>query len=283
MITNQRTLGPNEAKTVLSFREQDRTIVRAADVIEILGKESTARKVIHNLLRKGWLTRLIAGRYLFIPPEYGPENRGENNVLALAAAVVEPAYVGWWAAASFHGLTTQKPMSIAVATQRQVPARLIEGHQIRFVKVVGRKFFGFKSYSIYGRETVLSTPLKTMVDCIDRPDLAGGGAEVARVVHAAAVDANPADVLAAALRMESTALLQRLGFLADLVRWPWPDPLRARLRAAIAPSTRSVFGRAERKPGDLGYVSAWGLLVHATASDLLADVPRIKAGRKDGC
>ena len=86
MITNQRTLGPNEAKTVLSFREQDRTIVRAADVIEILGKESTARKVIHNLLRKGWLTRLIAGRYLFIPPEYGPENRGENNVLALAAA-----------------------------------------------------------------------------------------------------------------------------------------------------------------------------------------------------
>ena len=59
METNLRTLGPNEAKAVLSFREQGRNVVRAADVIEILGNESTARKVIRNLLRKGWLTRLV--------------------------------------------------------------------------------------------------------------------------------------------------------------------------------------------------------------------------------
>ena len=81
MTTNLRTLGKNEAKTVLSFREQGRSTVRAADVIELLGNESTARKVIRNLLRKGWLTRLVAGRYLFLPPEYGPENLGGKQRL----------------------------------------------------------------------------------------------------------------------------------------------------------------------------------------------------------
>ena len=234
--------------------------------------------MIRNLLRKGWLTRLVAGRYLFLPPEYGPENLGENNALALASAVVEPSYVGWWAAASYHGFTTQKPMTISVATRRQLSPRTLEGNNIRFVKVVERKFFGFKAYDLYGREAALSTPVKTVVDCLDRPDLAGGAAEVARILYGAAVDANPEEVIDTALRMKSTALLQRLGFLADLVGWKWPDALRARLRAAIAPSTRSVLGRVTRADGDIGYVAAWGLLVHATTADLMADVPKVKAG-----
>jgi predicted transcriptional regulator of viral defense system len=257
--------------------------VCAADVIEILGNESTARKVIRNLLRKGWLTRLVAGRYLFLPPERGPENLGENNALALASAVVEPSYVGWWASASYHGFTTQKPMTISVATLRPLPPRTIEGNEIRFVKVVERKFFGFQRYDLYGREAMLSTPAKTLVDCLDRPDLAGGAAEVTRIVYGASVDGKPADVIDIALRMKSTALLQRLGFLSDLVGWRWPDALRGRVRSAIAPSARAVLGRAERKEGDIGYVAPWGLLVHARESDLLADVPQVKPSGTAGC
>ena len=283
METNLRTLGPNEAKAVLSFREQGRSVVHAADVIEVLGKEQTARKVIRNLLRKGWLTRLVAGRYLFLPPEHGPENLGENNALAIASAVVEPSYVGWWAAASYHRFTTQKPTTISVATRRPLSARTIEGTEIRFVQVVERKFFGFKSYDLYGRAAMLSTPAKTLVDCLDRPDLAGGAAEVTRIVSGAAVDASPEDVTDTALRMKSTALLQRLGFLSDLVGWTWPDALRARLRHAIVPSTRAVFGRAERKEGDIGYVAPWGLLVHARETELLADVPKVKRSGSTGC
>jgi len=276
METNLRTLGPKEAQTVLSFREQGRTTVRATDVIELLGNESTARKVIRNLLRKGWLTRLVAGRYMFLPPERGPENLGENNALALASAVVEPSYVGWWAAAAYHSFTTQKPMTITVATLRPLLARTVEGNDIRFIKVVSRKFFGFKAYDLYGREAMLSTPIKTVVDCIDRPDLAGGASEVTRIVYGAMADLALDDVIATAFQMKSTALLQRLGFLADLVGWKWSDPQRKRLRKAIAPSTRTVFGRTERKKGDIGYVAAWGLLVHASESDLLADVPKRK-------
>ena len=276
METNLRTLGPNEAKTVLSFREQKRSVVHATDVIELLGHESTARKVIRNLLRKGWLTRLVAGRYLFLPPEHGPENLGENNALALASAVVEPSYVGWWSAASYHGLTTQKPMTITVATQRPLLPRTLEGSEIRFIKVVERKFFGFKPYDLYGREVVLSTPTKTVIDCLDRPDLTGGVTELTRIVSGYSSHANLTELSKMAFRMESTALLQRLGFLSELVGWNLPDALRKRLRAAIPPSTRTVLGRAERQTDDIGYVAAWGLLVHARTSDLLADVPQVK-------
>ena len=123
---------------------------------------------------------------------------------------------------------------------------------------------------------MLSTPQKTLVDCLDRPDLAGGVVEVARIVSGAALDADIKDVADIALSMKSTALLQRLGFLADLVGWTFPAAVRARLRNTIVPSTRAVFGREKRQVGDIGYVAAWGLLVHARESELLTDVPRIK-------
>jgi predicted transcriptional regulator of viral defense system len=273
METNLRTLGPNEAKVILALRERGQPVARAQDVIRLLGSEPTARKVIHNLIRKGWLSRLVGGRYLVLPPEYGPENIGENNALALASAVMEPSYVGWWTAASFHGFTTQKPASITVATQRQVPPRTIEGTDIRFIMLTPRKFFGFETYQVYGRDVRMSSPVKTVVDCIDRPDLAGGFAELARIVAGAAADVDTADLAETALKMHSTSLLQRVGFLTDLVGWSLPEEVRKKVRAAIPASARSFFGRRESKEGDIGYVAEWGLLVHLNRRELLSDVP----------
>jgi predicted transcriptional regulator of viral defense system len=274
METNLRTLGRQEAKLVLSLREQAQDIVTASEAIAALGSERTARKVIHNLIRKGWLTRLKPGRYMLLPPEHGPENLGESNALALAAAVVEPSYVGWWAAAAFHGFTTQRPTTIAVATLKPLASRTVEGTEVRFVALTPRKFFGFETYDLYGRRVSISTPAKTVVDCVDHPAVAGGPAELARIVFGASSEVEPDDVVRDALAMGSTAVLQRLGFLMDRVGWRYPEALRSQLRQRIAPSARAVLGRPQRRDGDLGYAPEWGLLVHIAERDLLADVPR---------
>lgn len=276
MKNNQRTLSRNEATVVLSLREQGRDTVLAADVIKLMGAERSARTVIHSLLRKGWFLRLTSGRYLFLPPERGPENLGENNAIAIASAVTTPCYVGWWAAASYHGFTTQKPASVTVAAGRNTPVRVIEGTAISFVQVSPRKFFGFQSYDVYGRAATISTPAKTVVDCLDRPALAGGPTEVVRIVHGASFDTSADEVTDMALRMKSTSLVQRLGFVMDLVGWNLSPSARAKLKSAIAPSARSVFGQAKPKKGDIGYVAEWGLFVHASRSTLLVDVPRLE-------
>jgi predicted transcriptional regulator of viral defense system len=276
MDSTLRTLGPAESRVVLSLREQGRTVVRASDVLELLGSENSARKVIRNLLRKGWLSRIVGGRYMLLPPEHGPDNLGENNILALAAAAVEPSYIGWWSAAAYHGFTTQEPMTVFVAVLRQTPAKTIEGSEVRFVSVAPRKFFGHEPYKVYDRSVSISTPAKTLIDCLDRPDLAGGPAELARIVHSALAKIRPEDALTAAMTMKSKAVLQRLGFLSELVDRPLPDDVRQKLRDAIPKSYRSRFGRTERRDGDVGYVAAWSIHVNARREDLLAEVPRIK-------
>lgn len=274
MKTNLRTLGPQEAKLVLALREEGQEIVTASEIIERLGSETTARSVIQGLLRKGWITRLIPGRYLLLPPEHGPEPLGENNVLALASAVIEPSYVGWWSAASFHGFTTQRPVTVTVATTRQVAPRVLEGNEIRFVMVTSRKFFGFRRYTLYDRSVTLSDPAKTVADCVDRPELCGGPSELARILFGASSEVDAADVIAAAMAMKSSALLQRLGYLMDLVGWPITAEQRDQLRRHIRSTARTTLGRKDRGDGDVGYVSDWGLFVHVPQSELLADVPK---------
>src|SRR5712691_1346690 len=211
METNLRTLGPAEARVVLSFREQGRDVVEAGDIIGLLDSEQIGRKVIRNLVRKGWLTRLTAGRYMLLPPERGAESTGENNPLAVASAVVEDSYVGWWSAAAFHGFTTQQPATVFVAVRRQTKARTVEDAEIRFVTIPPRKFFGFNGYSVYGRNTRISDPEKTLIDCVDRPDLAGGPTELTRIVHAAMAEIDPEKLVAAAMQMKSTSPRQQIG------------------------------------------------------------------------
>lgn len=276
METTLRTLGPAEARVVLSFREQGQEVVEAGDIIALLRSEQTGRKVIRNLLRKGWLARLTGGRYLLLPPERGAESLGENNPLAVAAAVVADSYIGWWSAAAFHGFTTQMPATVFVAVKKQTKARIVEDTEIRFVTIPARKFFGARAYDVYGRSVTISDLEKTVIDCIDRPDIAGGPAELTRIVHAAMTEIDQHKLLDTALQTKSTSMLQRLGFLTDLVERPLSDDLRAGLRDSIPKSTRSVFGRQDRRGGDVGYVKDWGLFVRARARDLLSEVPRIR-------
>jgi predicted transcriptional regulator of viral defense system len=276
METNLRSLSGNEARVVLSLRADGRTTITSEDVVQILGSKEKARKVAQTLVRKGWLSRLGGGRYLLLPPEHGPYNLGENNILALASAIVDESYIGWWGAASFYGFTTQRLMAVTVAVRRQMRPRMVEGTEVRFITTVARKFFGWTTEIAYGRPIKISTPAKTLVDCLDRPELAGGPSELARIVFGASRDIAFGETLEMARKMDSTALLQRLGALADLTGWQIDPQSRKDLRSTIPKSYRSSLGRKDMREGDIGYLPEWGISIHLAKADLLADVPRRK-------
>ena len=108
----------------------------AADVIEILGKESTARKVIRNLLRKGWLTRFLietlwpelARRYPLSATQRGLAGHSLGSLLALYALIREPLFFThvlasapsiWWDDRSILRLTAARHAHNAI-----LPAKL---------------------------------------------------------------------------------------------------------------------------------------------------------------
>jgi predicted transcriptional regulator of viral defense system len=275
--SNLRTLGPLEAKVVLSLREHSREVVDVSDIRTLAGPGSATRNVVQQLIRKGWLSRVRRGRYILLPPEHGPDNLGENNVLALATAAVTPSYAGWWSAASFHGFTTQIPLTAFIAVTRKMLDRELEGSAVRFVHLSNSKFFGAQLYSVYGRQVPISLPVKTLIDCLDRPALAGGVTEVVRVADRALASVPGNEAVETAIRFGSKSVMQRLGAISDLVDRPLPDPARQRLRAAIPKSARSRFGRGRPLQDDIGYVAAWGLFIDARREEVLAEVPPAKS------
>ena len=115
-----------------------------------------------------------------------------------------------------------------------------------------------------------------MIDCIDRPDLAGGPAELTRIVYSATGEIDHEKLVTAAMAMKSTALLQRLGLLTDLVRKKAAGGI-AFAAQERDPQIKTLNLRPARpEDGDIGYVAEWGLFVYARRNDLLAEVPRIK-------
>lgn len=277
VLPNLRTLGPLEAKVVLSLREHGREAVSVSDIRALAGPGSATRNVVQQLIRKGWLSRVRRGRYVLLPPEHGPDNLGENNVLALATAAAASSYVGWWSAASFHGFTTQVPLTVFIAVTGRMTEREIEGSTVRFVRLPKPKFFGSQLYPLYGRQVAISNPAKTLIDCLDRPSLAGGISETVRIADRALANVSGDEAVETAIRFNSKSVMQRLGAISDLVDRPLPPPARQRLRAAIPKSARSRFGRGHPLEGDIGYVAAWGLFLDARRDELLAEVPRVKS------
>jgi predicted transcriptional regulator of viral defense system len=275
MDINLRSLGAEEAKLVLALSARHMSTVTVAEATELLGGESRARSVLRRLHDRGWLQRATAGRYVFLPPEWGAEKIEDFDVYVLASATVETGYVGWWAAASRHGFTTQVPSVLHIATDRQLAPREIQGTDVRYVKLAPKKFFGWQDMVSFGRTFRISKPEKTVVDCVDRPDLCGGLVELARIVAAATHSVLDVELADCALRVGSVSTCQRLGYLLDLVDPSYlSDVERERLRKFIPASARSVVGRDRPQEDDVGYVRDWGLFVHARESDLLAEVPQ---------
>ena len=268
-----RSLGPDEAKLALGLAAMHASAATLDMAERILGDRRKAWGTVRRLVSKGWLQRASRGHYAFLPPDWGAEKVEDFDVLLLAASSVDSGYVGWWAAASRHGFTTQVPHTIHVATERRMAPREIQGTPIRYVRLPSHKFFGWQDTMTSGRSFRMSSPEKTVVDCVEKPDLCGGLTELARIVGRAANGLTADTLVDTATMFGTVSVCQRLGYLLDAAAPGYlTDPARAKLRGFVPPTARSVLGRLKREERDVGYVADWGLLVNAEEADILSEV-----------
>lgn len=270
-----------QAKLILTLVEDKRSTFTRSQAADIVGiSADQLRNQLADLVKRGWLERLGAGRYMVVPPEYGGEQTGESNVLALAWAAVPEGYIGWWSAASLHGFTTQVPYRVSVATPTRHRPRVLAGSEVHYQVLPARKYFGYVSMDIYGHSVNVSDHEKTIIDCLDRPRLCGGAGELCRIVWGAADKINWATMVEYLARFGSAAVVQRFGFIADLVGAAIPPETHLELKKLIKPNSRSALGEyapdnGEPKSGTIGYVAEWGITVNFSDRELLGDVPHV--------
>lgn len=273
-MAESRSLSPLESKLILRLEWEKQpvvTIERAMDILDC--SYDHARQVLHRLARRRWLAPIRPGTYELIPAERGEYAFPDTNPLFIGSLLVTPYYFSFATAAFFHGLSTQAAATVYVATTVQKKRRLltVRGKAYRLVVQPAHKFFGATEVDAYGSRVMMADPEKTVVDSLDRPAYAGDIPEIAAMLWRGRGRLDWERLADYALRFRSQALVQRLGYLTDLLDLPIAESTRSRLRAGIGKST-SHLGRPGRWGTSGAYVAAWRIVDNVPRRELLAEI-----------
>lgn len=187
---------------------------------DLLNLEKTRTShLLRRMEREGLVARLERGKYLLLG--LTPEQT-LSNPLFIASHLVTPAYVSFWSALHFHGLTEQAPRRVFVTVTRQKRSLTFRGMTFQFVRLSPPLFFGYRRETMGGLPLVVADEAKAILDSLSLPVYAGGVEEVAKALRNALQEGRveAAQLVEYAQRMENASLSARLGCLLELLGQP---------------------------------------------------------------
>ncbi len=110
---------------------------------------------------------------------------------------------------------------------------------------------------------------KAALDSLDRPSYAGGLPEVAGMLARGRSRFNWDKLVDDALRFQSQSLIQRLGYLCDLLEAPWTGAARARLKAQLGRG-KHYLGQTRRWGTGGRYHADWQVVDNVPPAELMA-------------
>ncbi|MGD8969249.1 MAG: type IV toxin-antitoxin system AbiEi family antitoxin [Anaerolineae bacterium] len=269
-----RSLSPLESQLILHLEWEKQPTVTIEETMDILDcSYDHARQILHRLAQRRWLARVTPGTYELIPAERGEYAFPDPNPLFIGSTLVDPYYFSYATAAFFYGLSTQASATVYIATTVRKGRRLltVRGKPYRLVVQPGHKFFGASEVDAYGSSVMMAEPEKTVVDALDRPAYAGDVPEIAAMLRRGQGQLDWDRLVNYALRFESQALVQRLGYLADLLEIPLGSSLRDRLLAGVGKST-PYLGKTGQWGTGGDYDATWQIVDNVPRRELLGEI-----------
>ena len=184
-------------------------------------KASAVRELLSDMTKRGLLMRLKEGVYYIIPYEQNAETFMPDWHL-IAEHLVNNAknYIGYYSALQIHNLITQPSLKEQIVVSKQIrPAEIkIKDVPFQFIYHNEKHFFGEKKIWIDSYNKVLCSDLeKTIIDCLFKPDYAGGIVEVAKAIYTSKDKIKYDILLEYAKKFDSQAVIKRLGFLLEML------------------------------------------------------------------
>lgn len=240
---------------------QKKEFFSLSDALNILsGKDyATIRKLLSDVTNRGVIMRIKKGLYHRIPYEQNPDQYFPNWHLT-AEAMVQPKeyYIGFYNALDIHGLITQPSMVEQVVTHEQVKPKVQQVKNVRFefITLSEKRFFGYKKHWIDDFHKVNCSDLeKTFLDCLYKPDYAGGIMEITKALYKSRTKLQPTRFRNYLEKFNTQVVYKRLGFIIDQLDL-FPE-LQDFIRGNITPSYAPLDPSAT-KYGH--HHSQWGII-----------------------
>lgn len=181
--------------------------------------ESALKELLSDMVKRGLLMRLKKGLYYIIPYEQEANSfMPDWHLLAEYLTKGTEHYIGYYSALQIHHLITQPSLKEQIVVARQIrPSKLkIKDVTFQFIYHNNEHFFGSKKIWIDNFNKVICSDLeKTIIDCLFKPDYAGGIVEIARAIYASKDKLDYDRLLEYTQRFNSQAVIKRLGFILE--------------------------------------------------------------------
>lgn len=249
---NRISLGETEASLLTTLAAGGREIFTTGDAYEAFGEGKATRDALDRLVGKGWLERIEKGKYLIVPLQAGPDRVWTEDAFVIARYLVEPSAVAYWSALHYWNLTEQVPRITHVQTTARKENRrpTILGMRFRIIRVQPRKFFGNRMEETTGSSIRVTDREKTIIDCLDRPDLSGGVGEVAKALKEGDGEFDWSRVTEYLGRFGSGTVVKRIGFLVESggLKHPPDSELLERWQELLTAGISPLDPSSPRKP-----------------------------------
>lgn len=218
-----KTISNQSAELLSYFNARDLKCVDFPSATLALpdSKPGAIRELLSDMTRRGLLMRLKDGVYHIIPYEQDAELFMPDWHL-IAEHLVNDAqhYIGYYSALQIHNLITQPSLKEQIVVSRQIrPSELfVKNVPFQFIYHNERHFFGAKQIWVDSFNKVFCSDLeKTIIDCLFKPDYAGGIVEVAKAIYLSKDEIKFNNLLEYAKKFGSQAVIKRMGYLLEMI------------------------------------------------------------------
>jgi len=219
------------------------------------------KKLIFRLERKGAIERLEKAKYMIIP--LGAEKeRYSLHEFVIGSLLVKPYSISYWSALNYYGLTEQIPNTVFIQTTSRKKRQNIDifGVNYRIVRIKEAKMFGIRRKWIEEVPINITDREKTVIDCLDKPQLCGGILEVAKALESS--DLREDRLVEYAERIGNSGVIRRLGYLTELLGMNLKLPRVDTRNYLLLDPTMPKNGKRNAK---------WRLIINISSSELGLD------------
>jgi len=183
-ITTMSSLSKTEVEIVARLTYEKKDMVTAKELDSYLSVGFPYRnQLVYSLKKKRVLIPIKNGVYIFVPLESVPTGRRISEFLI--PAIFFPKndyYIGYSAMFNYYNFTDQQFQTVYVLNRRTSRERTIAGISFKFIKITPERLYGQETISIKGKDVIVSSKERTLVDLIDYNKPVGGIEEAADIL-----------------------------------------------------------------------------------------------------
>jgi len=217
-----KNIGVTESKILSAFIEKGRswfTIAEANSLFPELSENAMSIQ-LPRMTEDGLLMRICEGTYYIIPYEQNSQTFMPDWHLLAEPLAGGEHYIGYYSALQIHNLITQPSLKEQIVINKRIKpsVKTIKGVKFQFIYHNPKHFFGYKKTWIDSFNKVMCSDLeKTIIDCLYKPDYAGGIVEIAKAIYLSKDKIKYSQLMDYAIKFDSQSVIKRLGYLFELL------------------------------------------------------------------